>query len=87
MIVSTLYLCNATIAVIEHNNALAEHGCRFFSDGGSNLILLCVICLSYFKFPFQAPNFCFEELKKCLSERYLKVSEDLALPTEFEQLT
>ena len=85
MFVKILYLCNATIAVIGHNNALAERGC-FFSDGSSNVIFICVTCLSYFKSTFQVPNFCFEELKKCLSEKYLKVGEDLALPTEFEQL-
>ena len=87
MFVSTLYLCNATIAVIEHNNVLAEHGRRFFSDGSSNVIFICVTCLSYFISTFQATNFCFEELKKCLSEKYFKIGEDLVLPTEFEQLT
>ena len=87
MFVSTLYLCNAPVAVIEHNNVLAEHGCRFFSDGSSNVIFICVTCLSCFKPTLQVPNFCFEELKKCLSEKYLNIGEDLALPTEFEQLT
>ena len=30
MIVSTLYLCNAAISIIENDGVLAEHGCRFF---------------------------------------------------------
>ena len=77
MIVSTLYLCNATMRIIENDGGLAEHGCRTFSDGSSNVIFICVSCLSYFKSTFQASNFCFEELKKCLSEKYLKAGEDL----------
>ena len=77
MIVSTLYLCNATMGIIENDSVLAEHGCRIFSDGSSNVIFICVSCLSYFKSTFQASNFCFEELKKCLSEKYLKEGEDL----------
>ena len=87
MFVSRSYFCNVTIAVIEHNNALAEHGRRFFSDFSPNMIFICVTCLSYFISTFQAPNFCFEELRKCLSEKYLKIGEDLAIPTEFDQLT
>ena len=87
MIVSTLHLCNATISIIENDGMLAEHGCRFFSDGSSNVIFICVSCLSYFKSTFQVSNFCFEKLKKCLSEKYLKESEDLTFPTEFERLT
>ena len=77
MIVSTLYLCNATMRIIENDSVLAEHGCRIFYDGSSNVIFICVSCLSYFKSTFQASNFCFEELKKCLSEKYLKAGEDL----------
>ena len=77
MIVSTLYLCNATMRIIENDSVLAEHGCPIFSDGSSNVIFICVSCLSYFKSTFQASNFCFEELKKCLSEKYLKAGEDL----------
>ena len=87
MIVSTLYLCNKTISIIENDGVLAEHGCRFSSGGSSNVIFICVSCLSYFKSTFQASNFCFEELKKCLSEKYLKEGEDLTLPTEFKRLT
>ena len=87
MIVSTLYLCNVTIGIIENNDASAEHGCLFFSDGSSNVIFICVSCLSYFKSTFQASNFYFKELKKCLFEKYLREREGLTLPTEFERLT
>ena len=72
MIVSTLYLCNATIGIIENNKASAEHTCRFFSDGSSNVIFICVSSLSYFKYTFQAPNFYFKEPKKCLFEKIFK---------------
>ena len=86
MRLSTLYLCNAAVGVVDNNNFLFEHGCRIFSDGSSNLIFICADCRKYFKYCLQLQNFCFKELMKCLSEKYLREGEDLALPTEFERL-
>ena len=85
MRISTLYLCNAAVGVVVNNKFSFAHGCRFFSDGSSNLIYICVDCLKYFKYCLQLQNFWFKELMKCLSGRYLREGEDLALPTEFER--
>ena len=64
MFVSTLYLCNASIAVIEHNNVLAEHSCHVFSDGSSNVIFICVaspeLLINFLEKEFADPKKMFE---------------------------
>lgn len=69
--ISAVYCCNATLTIISRNEFSLEHGCCFSFDGKFSLILICVDCLKYFKSQFQAPNFCLEEFKKCLLEKYL----------------
>lgn len=61
--ISAVYCRNATLALISRNEFWFEHGCRFFFNGNSSLILICVDCLSYFKSQFQAPNFVLKSLR------------------------
>ena len=59
----------------------------FFSDDDSSLIFISVDCFSYFKSDFQTPNFCFEEVKKCLSDKFFKKVKNILLPiADFEKL-
>ena len=59
----------------------------FFSDDDSSLIFISVDCFSYFKPDFQTPNFCFEEVKKCLSDKFFKKVKNILLPiADFEKL-
>ena len=85
--ISFIYCCDTILTKFLSNEFSFGSYYPFFSDGNSNLIIICVECLSYFKSLFGASNFCFEELKKCLSERFLREDESRTLPTKFEQLT
>ena len=85
--ISSIYCCDTTLIKYLSNEFSFGSYYRFFSDGNFNLIIIFVECLSYFKSLFEVSNFCFEELKKCLSEKFLRQDESRTLPTEFEQLT
>lgn len=84
MPISTLYLCNATVSIAENEETIFDHGGRFFLW---NLIFIFPSCLSYFKCLYLAKNFCFEELRKFLSEKYLRKEQNLTFPIEFQRLT
>ena len=47
------------------------HGCHFFFNEGE-LIFFCETCLHFFMRIYYPSNFCFKELRKCLSERFFK---------------
>ena len=66
---------------------IIDHGGRFFFYGNSRVIFICPSCPRYFKSLCLAQNVCFEELGRCLSEKYLRKEENLTFPTEFERLT
>ena len=80
-------IINATLSIVESNNMSFEHGDRFFFNGTSTVIFICPSCFNYFKFLYLAQNFCFEEFRKCLSEKHLKEGGNLTFRTEFERLT
>ena len=84
MIIRKMYLCQTTKHIIKYNAALLS---PFFSDDDSSLIFISVDCFSYFKPDFQTPNFCFEEVKKCLSDKFFKKVKNILLPiADFEKL-
>ena len=85
--ISSVYCSNASLKKILSNEFSFGYRYRFFFEGNFNLIIICVDCLSYFKYQFKASNFCFEEIKKYLSEKFLREDESQTLPIEYEQLT
>ena len=74
------------LSIVENNGILLEHGGRLFFQWNFSVIFICPSCVSYFKSLYQAQNFCFQELRKCLSEKYLREGENLTFPTEFQRL-
>ena len=46
MPISTLYLWNASLSIVESNNMSFEHGDRFFSNGTSSVIFICPSCFN-----------------------------------------
>ena len=81
--VNKLYLCELMIVTITFNQALLPHGYHVIFNEGQ-LIFLCEAYLHVFMRLCYPSNFCFKELRKCLSERFFKKDKCILLATEFE---
>ena len=78
MEMTCLYLCNASNLVIKNKQGTEEHGCVLIV-GNKHLSELAFVCRSRLKNIRErlAENYCFQELKKCLIETFLRKEDEI----------
>lgn len=81
-----LYLCEHTLEIIKESRVLEKNSCHSLLKL-HEVIFICNEYLKVYMRTFYPSNFCFSEFKKCLLQKFLRVDENINLPTEFERIT
>ena len=78
-----LYLCGKSAVTNRINEVLYN---SYFFRNNDEVIIIFHECSIYFTSLLSPINFCFREMRKCLTRKFLLKSQEIHFPDEFEQL-
>ena len=78
-----LHLCDNSAVTNRINEFLYNY--HLFRNN-DKVIIICHECFVYFTSLLSPTDFCFRELRTCLTEKFLLKGQEIQFPDEFEQL-
>ena len=95
MTVTKIYLCETAMVLTRFTTTQFTHfnqmlllnrkASLYYNKNNTELIFICEVCRIFFEEEY-FENFSFDELRKCLIEKFLKRSQNILLPNVYAKI-